>query len=131
MNSSSSVEKKVPQEVLINEQQNQPKRIGIVLYVVLIMYLILLGSTAYVTFFDNNGFASRQDTAQKLAQITNEDQLAFFNEIHENEVQNMEQINALATQSFNVVLGALLGFLSATVTILTGKEEQTEPDESS
>ncbi len=131
MNSSSSAEKKVPQEVLINEQQNQPKRIGIVWYVVLIMYLILLGSTAYVTFFDNNGFASRQDTAQKLAQITNEDQLAFFNELHENEVQNMEQINALATQSFNVVLGALLGFLSATVTILTGKEEQTEPDESS
>ncbi|MCI5116151.1 MAG: hypothetical protein D3921_03215 [Candidatus Electrothrix sp. AW1] len=131
MNSLSSAEKKVPQEVLINEQQNQPKRIGIVWYVVLIMYLILLGSTAYVTFFDNNGFASRQDTAQKLAQITNEDQLAFFNEIHENEVQNMEQINALATQSFNVVLGALLGFLSATVTILTGKEEQTEPDESS
>ncbi len=127
-NQSASAKKKVAQETLINEQQNQQKGFGIIWYVVLIMYMTLLGSTAYITFFDNNGFASQEKTMQKLAQITTEGQLALFEELHENEVKSMEQINSLATQSFNVVLGAMLGFLSATATILTGKKEETQAD---
>ncbi|MCI5224766.1 MAG: hypothetical protein D3924_19390 [Candidatus Electrothrix sp. AR4] len=86
------------------------------------MYAILLGSTAYITFFDNNGFASNEQNMEKLDMIETPEQLVLFEELLAMETSSMGSVNSLATQSFNVVLGALLGFLSATVTMLTGSE---------
>jgi hypothetical protein len=90
------------------------------------MYLILIGSTAYITFFDNNGFASHESNISYLKELGPGDELDLFKELVDDEVKSIDAINSLATQSFNVVLGALLGFLSATATMLTGKEQEAQ-----
>lgn len=87
-NQSVSPEKKSPQGRLSNELQDQREGIGIVWYLVLIMYLVLMGSTAYITFFDNNGFASHESNMNYLKELNPGDELNLFKELVEDEVKS-------------------------------------------
>jgi hypothetical protein len=69
-----------------------------------------------VTFFYNNGFASQEENIQNLNRMETEEQLELYTNLLKTEVNNMKNLNNIANQSFNVVLGSLLGFLSATLT---------------
>jgi hypothetical protein len=85
-------------------------------YIVLSVYTILLSFTGGVTFFYNNGFASQEENIQNLNRMETEEQLELYTNLLKTEVNNMKNLNNIANQSFNVVLGSLLGFLSATLT---------------
>ncbi|MDJ1174640.1 hypothetical protein [Roseofilum capinflatum] len=92
-------------------------------YTILSIYAILLTFTGFVTFFYNNGFASRQEHIEQLDLITTPEELDLYTQMIASEVQNIEAINNMANQAFNVVLGSLLGFLSATLTTLEDTDE--------
>jgi hypothetical protein len=82
------------------------------------IYALLLTSTGFVTFFYNNNFSSRSEHIEQLDQINTERELQIYEEMILAEVQNIKEVNNIANQAFNVVLGSLLGFLSATLTTL-------------
>ncbi|MCT7979836.1 hypothetical protein [Laspinema olomoucense] len=109
-------------------KNNKPdnKTGGFLWYTVLSMYAFLLIVTGSVTFLYNNGWASREENLKKIEAVRTPEQLAILTELLDLEVKNMNAVNNLASQSFNVVLGALLGFLSATVTALNKNAEERE-----
>jgi hypothetical protein len=119
-----SPEKKLATEALDGSQKKRRMNIGVVWYIVLFMYMVLVGSTSYITFFYNNGYAAQDEHIKKMEMCETPDQLKFFTELLEIEIKSMNNINALASQSFNVVLGALLGFLSASATMMSGKKKE-------
>lgn len=92
-------------------------------YVILSIYALLLTFTGFVTFFHNNGFASRKEHIAQLDLIATPEELEIYTQMIESEIQNIEAINTMANQAFNVVLGSLLGFLSATLTTLDDTDE--------
>lgn len=91
-------------------------------YIILSIYALLLTSTGFVTFFYNNNFSSRNEHIEQLDQIKTERELQIYEEMILAEVQNIKDVNNIANQAFNVVLGSLLGFLSATLTTLSSDE---------
>ncbi|HBR00291.1 hypothetical protein [Roseofilum sp. Belize Diploria] len=92
-------------------------------YLILSIYALLLTSTGFVTFFYNNNFSLRNEHIEQLAQIKNSEELQIYEEMILAEVQNIKDVNNIANQAFNVVLGSLLGFLSATLTTLDANED--------
>ncbi|MBE9144303.1 hypothetical protein IQ236_13910 [Planktothrix mougeotii LEGE 06226] len=85
---------------------------------------MLLSFTGGVTFFYNNAFASREENIKNLDSMKTSEQLATYKKLLEFEIKNMENVNNIANQSFNVILGSLLGFLSATLTTLSSKDDE-------
>jgi len=65
----------------------------------------------------------RNEHIEQLAQIKNSEELQIYEEMILAEVQNIKDVNNIANQAFNVVLGSLLGFLSATLTTLDANED--------
>ncbi|VXD14939.1 hypothetical protein PL8927_330065 [Planktothrix serta PCC 8927] len=104
--------------------QKKSSIVGSPWYTILVIYSILLSFTGGVTFFYNNAFASREEHIKNLDLMKTSEQLDVYQELLEVEIQNMENVNNIANQSFNVILGSLLGFLSATLTTLSSKDDE-------
>ncbi|WP_228041630.1 hypothetical protein [Planktothrix mougeotii] len=104
--------------------QNKSSIVGSPWYTILVIYSILLSFTGGVTFFYNNAFASREENIKNLDSMKTSEQLATYKKLLEFEIKNMENVNNIANQSFNVILGSLLGFLSATLTTLSSKDDE-------
>lgn len=81
---------------------------------ILAVYLVLFIVTGYIAFFaaDNNP-ALNEETDERVARITDEATKSFVIQTLQNEAADHQKKTDLASQSFNVVLGSLLGFLSA------------------
>jgi len=97
-------------------------RLGFWWYVVLCLYLNLLIYTGWITFGSNNVYATTPDILSKLDQVSTPVMFDVFADGLRHEAENFEEINQLASQSFNVVLGAVLGYLAVTATILKKQE---------
>jgi len=102
-----------------------------------IAYFLLFSYTGYLAFLTNNQYATndknfeiisesigeqnaegdiplqkRFDGSGKEVSLT-EGKAALVEDLLVRQAKNYESVNSLAAQSFNVVLGAILGFLSA------------------
>lgn len=84
-------------------------------WVVLIVYLVLFSSTGYVAFLARDHSPALDQGADRLvAGLSDERTRAVVMNALRQENSEYDRRTALANQAFNVVLGALLGFLSAT-----------------
>ncbi len=83
--------------------------------VLLLVYLILFFCTGYLSFFGKDQTPGAERYVQAL-KIKDADDKAFVKDILQGEDAEHLKRKDLAMQAFNVVLGALLGFLSASAT---------------
>jgi hypothetical protein len=83
-------------------------------WAILIVYLMLFVGTGYIAFFnrDENPALNRSTDSYALS-ITDETAKAFIIDVLKDEAAEHKKKEALGQQSFNIVLGSLLGFLSA------------------
>lgn len=93
-------------------------------YVILSVYAILLSFTGSVTFFYNHDFAAREENIKKLELMKTSEQFNLYKTLLTMETENMKNVNKIANQAFNVVLGSLLGFLAATFTNETSENDE-------
>ncbi len=115
-------------------------------FAIMAVYLAIFGILAYVAFgqMDFNDpdvtvgkYLTILKNYQKEAGTTGTEEGKFFKLAMEELMKKAEDAandtQKLASQSFNIVLGAFLAFLSATVTMLFQgggtKEEEPEPEE--
>jgi hypothetical protein len=81
---------------------------------ILIVYLYLFTSTGYLAFIQKDSNPALDLQLDKLsASLTDETTKGFLLRVLEDEDSEHDKKAELATQSFHIVLGALLGFLSA------------------
>jgi hypothetical protein len=83
-------------------------------WAILAVYLALFVGTGYIAFFnrDVNPALNRSTDAYAVS-ITDEASKAFILDVLKDEAAEHKKKEALGQQSFNIVLGSLLGFLSA------------------
>ncbi len=124
------------EEAGINEP-NEKSNFGVVkiwIYVMLV-YIVIFGYIGYIAFWPM-AFNDPEENVEKYFAIIekysdnlpdNQDEDVFkttINDLVRKAEENANDIQQLASQSFNIVLGALLAFLSATVTtIFQGKRK--------
>ncbi|HKP71365.1 MAG TPA: hypothetical protein VJT82_00410, partial [Pyrinomonadaceae bacterium] len=83
-------------------------------WAILLVYLALFTATGYVAFFGRNVNPALDHTSDSFAlSITDEASRAFIIDVLKDEAAEHKKKEALGQQSFNIVLGSLLGFLSA------------------
>lgn len=83
-------------------------------WAILVVYLALFVGTAYIAFFNRDINPALNRSADTYAiSITDEASKAFIIDVLKDEAAEHKKKEALGQQSFNIVLGSLLGFLSA------------------
>lgn len=83
-------------------------------WAILAVYLALFIGTAYIAFFNRDINPALNRSADTYAiSITDEASKAFIIDVLKDEAAEHKKKEALGQQSFNIVLGSLLGFLSA------------------
>jgi len=83
-------------------------------WAILFVYLALFAGTAYIAFFNRDVNPALNRSADTYAiSITDEASKAFIIDVLKDEAAEHKKKEALGQQSFNIVLGSLLGFLSA------------------
>jgi hypothetical protein len=81
---------------------------------ILLVYLYLFTSTGYLAFITKDSNPALDFQVDKLSTAVNDETTkAFLIKVLEDEDAEHDKKADLATQSFHIVLGALLGFLSA------------------
>lgn len=80
---------------------------------ILLVYLILFVATGYVAFFVKEYNPAIDLKPSVYADIEDPETKALIIDTLKQEADTHQKKRELASQSFNVVLGALLGFLSA------------------
>jgi cytochrome c biogenesis protein CcdA len=80
---------------------------------ILIVYLLLFVSTGYVAFFVREYNPAIIVEPSVYMSIKDAEHKSLFINTLKQEAETFQKKRELASQSFNVVLGALLGFLSA------------------
>ncbi len=81
---------------------------------IMLVYLLLFLSTGFIAFFERDVNPALDIANDNLAaNLTDESTKNFVMETLRTEAAEHKKRADLASQSFNVVLGALLGFLSA------------------
>lgn len=90
---------------------------------ILIVYTLLLAGTGYVAFFYYEDNPAVNVAPEWLNRFTDQETRAQILDALRDDSQIFKRKRDLATQSFNVVLGALLGFLSASAVSATRKEK--------
>ncbi|WP_157726413.1 hypothetical protein [Imhoffiella purpurea] len=91
---------------------------------ILIVYLALFCSTGYVAFFAEE-WNPAVNYGEIPAKTKDPETKALILEELKRDSEIYKKRRELAAQSFNVVLGALLGFLSASATSVFGRKEKT------
>lgn len=107
---------------------------------VLMMYLLLLGGIGYVSFWDQD-FNRPENTigaylellenkpepgedreySPAVKEMIDKDFSVIIQEVMKNNADAAGDLQELASQSFNIILGAILAFLSATATMIFQK----------
>ena len=83
-------------------------------WAILAVYLALFVGTGYIAFFNRDINPALNRSADTYAiSITDEASKAFIIDVLKDEAAEYKKKEALGQQSFNIVLGSLLGFLSA------------------
>jgi hypothetical protein len=83
-------------------------------WAILAVYLALFAGTAYIAFFNRDINPALNRSADNYAiSITDDASKAFIIDVLKDEAAEHKKKEALGQQSFNIVLGSLLGFLSA------------------
>lgn len=82
---------------------------------ILVVYGVLFFSTGYIAFIMEEFNPIRNFDSDLYRELHTEAQ-AIYLDAHRAESETFNKKRELASQSFNVVLGALLGFLSASAT---------------
>jgi len=83
-------------------------------WAILAVYLALFIGTGYIAFFNRDTNPALNRAADTYAiSITDEASRAFIVDVLKDEAAEHKKKEALGQQSFNIVLGSLLGFLSA------------------
>ena len=94
---------------------------------ILIIYLVLFLGTGYIAFFPQD-FNPAHVSAEEINKFDSEEMRTFVIETLKKETDIFAKKRDLAAQSFNVVLGAILGFLSASATAYFGFRERSTDD---
>lgn len=79
---------------------------------ILVIYLALFIATGYVSFVKADIYA-KSDRYERLLKLDDQETKTFLLEVLQKEESEHIDRRNLAGQSFHVVLGALLGFMSA------------------
>jgi hypothetical protein len=83
-------------------------------WAILAVYLALFIGTGYIAFFNRDVNPALNRSADSYAiSVTDESAKAFIIDVLKDEAAEHKKKEALGQQSFNIVLGSLLGFLSA------------------
>ncbi len=83
-------------------------------WAILAVYLALFIGTGYIAFFNRDANPALNHATDAYAiSITDEPSKAFIIDVLKDEAAEHKKKEALGQQSFNIVLGSLLGFLSA------------------
>jgi len=115
----------VPEKV---EERKPKRRSGNTLWWgILSVYLSLFMATGYIAFImkDRNP-ALDPSSDQTVARLTDDTTREFMLKTLEQEAEDHKKKAELGAQSFNVVLGALLGFLSASAVARTSTGRKNE-----
>jgi predicted PurR-regulated permease PerM len=91
-------------------------------YMILMTYLFLFTLIGYTTFFYNNNFSTNSESFEKIVRdYGNNDKQKLVEKLLKLDAENSQSSNTLSSQAFNVVLGAIVSFLSSTL-MLRGKK---------
>lgn len=89
---------------------------------ILSIYILLFSTTGYFSFVKKDQSPLYTQYAE-ISNVKDEDTQKFmFDLMKREEIEHIERQN-LASQSFHIVLGALLGFMSASASSLLTQEE--------
>ena len=96
---------------------------------ILVVYVILLISIGYVAF-SKQYFNDADDIAGQFLDLREKysldsKQLDVLNELMKQSADSAGDLQELATQSFNITLGGLLAFLSASATFFSQKSKNS------
>ncbi|MCI5128143.1 MAG: hypothetical protein D3907_06495 [Candidatus Electrothrix sp. AUS3] len=95
--------------------QKQKSELSTAWFVVLFIYIFLFVGTGYLTFFYNNEYATNQENMLKITKdYGDQKKYELVQKWIERDNVNYNDVNKIASQAFNVVLGAILAFLAAT-----------------
>jgi hypothetical protein len=114
-----------PKETPMKESIVQEQTVNVKSWaLVLISYFVLLSVTSYIAFFQSEynpaGLLSEED----VALLENEATKDLVKDALEKDSSAYAKRRELASQSFNVVLGAILGFLSASAANRIGRTKK-------
>ncbi|MFO7032350.1 hypothetical protein B9T07_21025 [Limnospira fusiformis CCALA 023] len=85
-------------------------------YAILTTYMILFFVTGYINFFSNNYFATNPEIIDKITRDSDSsEKMNWVAELLLEDAQTYQDENNIASQSFNIVLGSIVSFFSATV----------------
>ncbi|MBE9144302.1 hypothetical protein [Planktothrix mougeotii] len=85
-------------------------------YALLTTYMVLFFITGYITFFYNNIFATRSENIAKITKVyDDQEKFKLVEELLQDDAKTSQDENNISSQSFNVVLGAIVSFLSTTL----------------
>ena len=92
---------------------------------ILAVYLMLFASTGYLAFFGRDVNPALNANADLLASKLNDQGTKdFVIETLKDEADEHKKKDGLALQSFNIVLGSLLGFLSASAVSRVSRKDE-------
>ena len=99
--------------------------------IVLSIYLLLLGTIGYVAFWEQDFnkpekvigtyidiLNNYKESTKHNDNLSDEELTAVIQELMQRDADNAGDLQELASQSFNIVLGAILAFLSASATLI-------------
>ncbi|HBR00290.1 hypothetical protein [Roseofilum sp. Belize Diploria] len=85
-------------------------------YMVIATYLLLFTLLGYTTFFHNNDFTTNHERFEKMVRnYGDEEKQKLVNKLLKDDADSSENSNSISSQSFNLILGAIVSFLSSTL----------------
>lgn len=85
-------------------------------YMILMSYLFLFTLIGYTTFFYNNNFSTNSGNFEKIVKdYGNNDKQKLVETLLKIDSDDSRSSNAISSQAFNVILGAIVSFLSSTL----------------
>lgn len=99
--------------------------------IILSIYILLLGGIGYVAFWEQDFnkpervvgtyidiLNKYKETTRSNDNLSDEELTVLIQELMKRDADNAGDLQELATQSFNIILGAILAFLSASATLI-------------
>jgi hypothetical protein len=95
-------------------------------WAILTVYLLLFLSTGFLAFIERDtNPVLKQNVSDLTQKLNDENTKSFILNTLDDEADEHKKKDSLVLQSFNVVLGSLLGFLSASATMsIPGKDDE-------
>ncbi|MDE1460681.1 hypothetical protein [Spartinivicinus poritis] len=80
---------------------------------VLMAYLCLFVVTGYIAFIHQTPILHADEQQRIFSSIQDQESRTLISSLFKEEVANFKEKQSIATQSFHIILGGLMGFLSA------------------